>query len=217
MLFPHLQNKKFGYVNLNLLAQEWLAENKITDPQNPLLKPEICQNMVNDIHKKYGLDYSYGGWMEDRSFLWKGSYLENEGTFTHLGIDCNVPEGTEIAAVFTAKVVKIDDDYPEQGGWGPRVILQHATRPLYLIFAHLDKNISCKIGDVLKPGQIFARVGKAPYNGNWFSHLHIQNINQNYYQELEQKNSWNQLDGYGDHNEIGLNASRFPDPTEYLF
>jgi len=29
MIFPNLKNKKFGYVNLNLEAKEWLLGNQV--------------------------------------------------------------------------------------------------------------------------------------------------------------------------------------------
>ncbi len=216
MIFPRLAGKRFGYVNLDLEAERWLAERKLARDPNPLLDPAICQAMVADIHAKYSLDFSYGGWMEDRSTLWKGSYLAQHGTFTHLGIDVNAPSGTEIAASFDAEVARIDDDYPEDGGWGPRVILKRLSKPIYLIHAHLDRNILCKVGDTLKQGQVFASIGKAPYNGNWFPHLHLQILSKEYYDELEKNGSWKELDGYGSADEIVENAARFSDPLEYV-
>lgn len=216
MLFPSLKNKIFGYVNHNLEAQEWMLKNPTTAEKNPLLNPVVCEKMVNDIHKKYSLDFSYGGWMEDRSFLWKDSYLQESGNFTHLGVDVNVPPGTEVSADFDAVVVKVDSDYPEEGGWGTRVILKHAVSSVYMIYAHLDPKVECKVGDTITRGQIFAKVGKAPHNGNWFPHLHLQTISAEYFDELEESNSWDELDGYGFADEIGLNAKRFRDPMEFV-
>ena len=219
MIFPSLQGKKLGYINLNLEAKRWMTMQKVEVrkyKQNPLLDPVFCQEMVHAVHIKYGLDFSYGGWMEDRSFLWKGSYLDKEKNFVHLGVDLNVPSGTEIAISFKAEVVKIDDDYPEDGGWGPRIIVKHLSRPVYFIFAHLDRGISCQNGDILKVGDVFAKVGKAPQNGNWFPHLHVQTISAEYYAELERTNTWSELDGYGIKNEIALNATRFQDPLPFI-
>ncbi|MDE1874579.1 MAG: peptidoglycan DD-metalloendopeptidase family protein [Patescibacteria group bacterium] len=216
MIFPDLKGKRFGYVNLNLEAEAWLKHNESRSASNPLLDPSICQSMIDSVHEKYCLDFSFGGWMEDRSTLWKGSYLERENSFIHLGIDINVPPGTEIAASFDATVAKVDDDYPEQGGWGPRVILKHATKPIYLIHAHLDRDIRCEVGDALKRGQIFARVGTPPHNGNWFPHLHLQTISKDHYDRLEKERSWADLDGYGPADDIRENASLFADPMELI-
>ena len=216
MIFPDLKNKKFGYANLNLEAKLWLAAAGQKGDKNPLLDPVICNTMVSSVHKKYDIDFSYGGWMEDRSTLWKDSYLEEWKSFIHLGIDLNVPTGTRVAASFDAQVVKIDDDYPEDGGWGPRVIVKHATKPIYLIYAHLDRNLECKVGDILKTGRVFAKVGHAPYNGNWFPHLHVQTISAEYYEKLEKKGLWKELDGYGSPNDTPEDARNFPDPMRYI-
>jgi hypothetical protein len=218
MIFPSLKGKTFGYINLNKEAIEWCASKnfKYDRKNNPLLDPEISQEMVMDTHKKYALDYSCGGWMEDRNILCGGTYLEKTSMFVHLGVDINVPAGTEVATDFIASVVKIDDDYPEENGWGPRVILKHSAMSIYMIYAHLDRKIKCKVGDVLGKGKVFARVGKAPYNGGWFQHCHVQSISFKYYDELEKYNAWKCLDGYGSSDEITLNAERFRDPMEFI-
>lgn len=216
MIFPKLKNKVFGYVNLNIEAELWMKGKKPAPSKDALLDPSISTEMVDDVHKKYGLDFSYGGWMEDRSFLWKGTYLEPLNTYIHLGIDVNAPAGTDISIDFDAEVVKIDDDYPEEGGWGPRVVVKHAKEPVYFIYAHLDKEIKCKIGDVLKKDQIFAKVGKPPYNGNWFPHVHIQTIRQEYYKEVMKDDLWDEVDGYGAFEDLRENVRRFPDPLQYI-
>lgn len=212
MIFPSLKNKKFGYVNLNLESQKWTE----THPGSSLVDPTVCEKMVLDVHKKYSIDFSYGGWMEDRSFLWHGSYLDTWGEYIHLGVDLNVPTGTSVAADFDAKVIAIEDDYPEVGGWGPTVTLKHATKPVYLLYAHLDRNILCKPGDLLKAGTVFATVGKAPFNGNWFPHLHVQVISSSFYEEIEKKKAWKEIDGYGSAEEIEDHAKHFADPMQYI-
>ena len=216
MIFPKLNDKKCAYVNLNLEAQIWIQNRENSKRGNPLIDPNICEQFVAEVHKKYKFDFSYGGYMEDRSVLWKGSYLEKWHTFTHLGIDINASAGTEIAASFDFSITKIDNDYPEEGGWGPRIIIRHASEPLYFIYAHLDRDIQKKVGERIANGQIFAKVGKPPFNGNWFPHLHVQGITAEYFSEIETKNLWSELDGYGLMGEMELNKTRFPDPTPYI-
>ncbi|MDB5194493.1 MAG: peptidase [Parcubacteria group bacterium] len=216
MIFPALQGKVFGYVNLNLEAQEWISRQAEKTEENALLDPVICEQMVTSVHDKYDLDFSYGGWMEDRSFLWRGSYLEEEKFFTHLGVDLNVASGTEVTCDFEAEVVKLDNDYPEVGGWGTRIILKHAALPLYMIYAHLDPDVAVKVGDKLIQDQIFAKVGRAPYNGNWFPHLHVQTISEEYYKKISEGDKWDELDGYGSANEVTLHSKRFRDPMEFI-
>ncbi|HZS42902.1 MAG TPA: peptidoglycan DD-metalloendopeptidase family protein [Candidatus Paceibacterota bacterium] len=216
MIFPTLKNKAFGYVNLNTEAELWLKDQKPALKENALLDPEVNTKMVADVHKKYGIDFSYGGWMEDRSFLGRGTYLEPLNTYLHLGVDINAPVGTEIAADFNAEVILIDDDYPEEGGWGPRVMLKHQSKPVYFIYGHLDKEISFTKGEKITKGQVFARIGKAPYNGNWFPHVHVQVIREDFYKQLEKENAVEDLDGYGSWENLANHAFRFPDPLQYI-
>jgi murein DD-endopeptidase MepM/ murein hydrolase activator NlpD len=217
MIFPQLKNKIYGYINLNLEVREWLIKkDKLLAEKNPLLNPKTCQEMIMSVHEKYGLDFSYGGWMEDRSLLWKGSYLEEQNIFSHLGIDLNVPAGTEIAADFNAEVIKIDTDYPRKGGWGSHVFLKHLSEPVCLIYAHLDPNIKCKVGDKLEKGQVFAVVGQAPQNGKWYPHIHIQVISDNHYKKLVKHDLWEAFDGYGKVEDIRRNSRKYPDPLRFI-
>jgi hypothetical protein len=61
MIFPKLVRKPFGYVNLNLHAEEWLKDNSpggtatALPKDNPLLDPGICDRMVNAFHATAGL------------------------------------------------------------------------------------------------------------------------------------------------------------------
>ncbi len=216
MLFPSYKNQISGYLNLDTEARLWMQQKGLPIHPNPLIDPVICQQMVDEVHQKYGLDYSYGGWFEDRSFLWNGSYLDRAGTYTHLGVDFNVPAYTEIALDFEGMVVKVADDHPLEGGWGPHVVVQHSDTQLFFIFAHLDREILCQVGDIIKTDQIFARVGKAPLNGNWFSHLHLQTIAHDFYVQMDATNTFDLLDGYCLTQDIHKNASLFRDPLPFV-
>jgi len=217
MIFPNLKNKVFGYLDLNLEAKKWSKQKNIDlSEKNILINPDKCEEFINDIHKKYSLDFSYGGWMEDRSFLWRDWYLDKEQLFIHLAVDLNVPTGTEVATDFDAEVARIDNDFPLDGGWGTYIILKHLSKSVYVLYAHLDENILCKVGDKLNKGTIFAKVGHAPQNGNWFPHTHVQIIDADYYLELEKNNGWEKFDGYGLKNDIEMNAKRHPNPMQFI-
>ncbi|MFM7088973.1 MAG: peptidoglycan DD-metalloendopeptidase family protein [Candidatus Paceibacterota bacterium] len=214
MIFPNLKGKKFGYVNLDLEAVLWRANKG--SKTNPLNNPDVCNQFILDVHKKYNIDFSYGGWMEDRATLWQDSYLELEKKFNHLGLDINVPQDEPVAVDFNALVVRIDDDYPTNGGWGPRVILKNLEKDVYILYAHLDRDISCKVGDVLSVGQVFAKVGHAPENGNWFPHVHVQVIESEYFEYLKKEDDWEQFDGYGFKENIAVDSLRHPDPLQFI-
>lgn len=224
LTFPELRGAQFGHLNLDLLAQEFqLLQDENLFPRltkrgittNPLLDPQTCLRMVQDAHARLGIDHSYGGWFEDRRVLWKDSYLEKGQHWIHLGVDFNVPTGTNVAATWNGVVEHVDDDTPEVGGWGPRVLIRLSEAPnMILIFAHLGE-IFCKPGTVLKPGDVFATVGAPPNNGMWLPHVHVQAVDLRHY-----KRAWSalvhELDGYTNRFSANGAASIFPDPMRYV-
>ncbi len=215
MIFPTLQGQPKAEVNLNLLAIEWFKEHPIEEGgQNPFLDPESCEKIIADHHKKLGIAYSYGGWMEDRGTLWKGSYLDEQSNYMHVGIDINALADTPIAMDMHGEVVRIDDDFPEEGGWGPRVIVRLTDSPFFLIYAHLNESIGCKVGDMLSPGTIFASIGRPPHNGGWFPHLHVQVLSPEAYATLA--DNAESIDGYVSKETKEEAVRLFPDPLLFI-
>ncbi len=217
--FPELRGAPFGFLLLDALAQEREynrnASGVLVAHTNPLLDPETCHAMIQEAHARLGMVHSYGGWLEDRRVLWRGSYLERDQHWIHVGVDFMVPAGTRIAATWNAIVEQVDDDTPEVGGWGPRVIVRLKDTPnILLIFAHLGV-VFCKKNDSLSPGGIFATVGAPPNNGGWFPHLHVQAIDLDHFD-----GDWSavvrSVDGYI-HDSLLPNAAKmFPDPMRYV-
>lgn len=217
MLFFELARKTFGYVNLNVAAERWLSRQGIaSDETNPLLDPVVCGQMVDELHETLGIDYSFGGWLEDRRSLWRGSYLDTKGTHVHLGVDFNVPAGTSVAAEQAGRVVRIDCDVPEEGGWGTRVIFRPAVGDEVLVYAHLDRAVGCRVGDALRPGDVFAKVGAAPFNGGWFSHLHVQCVQRDAFDRFE-RDGLKDMDGYGAADDLSALGRTFKDPLRLVW
>ncbi|MBI3632717.1 MAG: peptidoglycan DD-metalloendopeptidase family protein [Candidatus Vogelbacteria bacterium] len=214
MIFPELSGKKFGQINLNEYANEWLTKNadRYKNEINPFVDQDLCQRVVDGLAQKMGVDFTYGGYMELRDTLFKGIPGDN---FLHLGVDFFVPAGTQVASNVRAEVILIDDDSSLGGGWGPRVIVRPICGTDVLLYAHLDRNITCKVGDVLKPRQVFASIGKRPYNGGWLPHLHVQAIDGDFFEEL-QKRSIHELDGYVVPNDMSKLKIDFPNPMKYV-
>ncbi len=182
---------------------------------NPLLDPHTCQEMIDQAHARLGIDYSYGGWLEDRSELWQGSYLDTNQTHIHLGVDFNVPAGTLVAVDEAVEVLFVDCDFPVEGGWGNRVIVRSIEAGDILIYAHLADEVRCSPGEKLQSGQVFASVGSAPKNGGWFPHLHVQIVDGTYFESLTGE-ALNLLDGYGAKKELTILAERFKDPLTQI-
>ena len=216
LLFPDLAGTRVARVNLDTEQfafarrhPELFGDSAV----NPLLDPRICQRMVEEFHAARGVDWSYGGYLEDRRHLWRGSYLEAKGAFVHLGVDFNVPQGTRVAAVEDSVVMLVDDDGDFDGGWGPRVFLKPSAKrrmEIVQIFAHLQA-VCVKPGDQLTPGTVFAEVGGPPHNGNWHPHLHVQAVRQPVFQVILLER-FDELDGYGHRDERASLRRQFPDP-----
>ena len=210
-LLPTLVLSQGCEVNLDNAATEWFKELG-HDGTNPLLHPEITQKMIDKLHAKHGARWSYGSYLEDRSTLLKGTYLDDTGGYIHLGVDVNVGPGTPVAAPYDATIVNIFDDTPSPHGWGPRLILAPADALLpYLILGHLTP-YTFKPGDQVKMGQILAEIAPPPRNGDWFPHLHIQQIAREKVPHHEQ-DKYQSLDGYGHPRDLELLRKTYPDPT----
>jgi murein DD-endopeptidase MepM/ murein hydrolase activator NlpD len=215
MIFPTMKGKSVGYVNLNLLAAQWFAQHSSSHEQdNPFLDSANQAALLDAYHSRVGIDYSYGGWLEDRSTVWAGTYLDETRSFTHLGVDLNAPKDTPIATDHPGYVIRIDDDHPEEGGWGSRILFRLRDIPIVLIYAHLDPGILIKVGDVLGPGDILARVGPTSHNGGWFPHVHVQCLTIEAWELFTSDPG--SLDGYGNGSSIQKLARLFPDPIRFI-
>jgi murein DD-endopeptidase MepM/ murein hydrolase activator NlpD len=213
-MFPELQGEKHCSVNLEAEAVRWRNEHPelFRAGANPLLDPAVCQSMIDEVHRRCGVAWSYGGYLENRSNLWRGSYLEATGNFLHLGVDCTAPQGTRVAVDFPAKVILVDHDPDRDGGWGTRVFL--ASNGPVFVYAHLQQ-VRVEPGQALAPGEVFAEVGGPPENGNWFAHLHVQAIRTGLFHEILLER-FQELDGYGHPDANTELQYDFPDPLPFL-
>lgn len=218
-LFPQLAAAHSTVVNLDREGAKWLADRgqpAASFSVSPLLDPKLCAKFIGELHERLKVDYTVGGYLEDRSVLWKGCYMEATKRYLHLGIDINLSAGSVLHAPCQLTIVRIDDDYPETCGWGPRVFATcEAERPgIVAIFAHLE-NITCNVGEVVTAGAPFASIGRPPFNGNWIPHLHIQNILIEEFDRIVQ-NDIKLLDGYGPLGDAAELARLYPDPSWML-
>lgn len=220
MLFPTLAGGRYAEVHLDREADSWIATYERThgpQPRSPLLDPGLCQRFVGELHARLGIAWSFGGYLEDRSRLWRGSYLEQTGAFIHLGVDFHVPQATPFVTQCPAAVVLVDDDGDQDGGWGQRIFLKPelaaecAAQPeIVLIYAHLQ-NIAVVPGSRIPAGTVLGEVGGPPHNGNWAPHLHIQALRYDAFARILTED-FDDLDGYGHANQLAELARLFPDP-----
>jgi 4-aminobutyrate aminotransferase-like enzyme len=65
--------------------------------------------------------------------------------------------------------------------YGPVIVLRHRTDgpdpvAFYSLYGHLSRDSleGLQVGQPIAKGAVFARVGSAPFNGDWWPHVHVQ-------------------------------------------
>ncbi len=190
-IFPTLQGK-WAEANFNEEAKKFAD---MLPKENKDCTPEESTRLVDLWHQINKVDYSFGGYLEDRSFLFRNKYHAQRGTFIHLGVDYNVPAGTPVTVPCPATVVDRWIDKDQEGGWGGRVVLFLPWSNYYMIYAHLAAEGLPMPGDHL--GNAWGRtevglVGAEHENGGWFPHLHIQLVSGDYLKSHDVR----EFDGY---------------------
>lgn len=203
-IFPDLKPGKWIKINLNEESKN--ANVNFADAK-------ACTEWNLAILKKYNADYSYGGFLEDRSNVWQNTYLKENGTFIHLGVDYFVPTGTNVSLPRPGKLIHIMDDKDQNWGWGRRLTFRLETnkneKPIVLIYGHLASDITCALGKNYEQGHIVGRIGTIEENGGWFPHLHVQIMRNRL---VTQYRSLSEIDGYG----TGINNSYIIDPETVI-
>ena len=166
-LFPSL-NGVWGYVDLNYFS---FCINKIYDQ---ITVGKICKDpyefdkWVKFYHKLLDVDFSYGGYLEDRRVLWSGHYQEALKA-VHYGVDFTVPEGTPVHIPIDGKLIDNFNNGDQDGGWGGRLTFE--TQKGFLLFGHLDVT---NIKDSYSAGDVIGTIAPPEKNGGWWPHLHVQ-------------------------------------------
>lgn len=222
LFVPEYAEKRVAILDLDQEARDAmsLSSYKSVDPR-AFSEAGFCSKFVEELHRRKGIDASFGGYLEDRGFLWQGTYLGGTDRSLHLGVDFNVPAGAAVVTPFEGVVVRSDDDTPERCGWGPRLFIECRepdqsgvpARFVY-IFAHLA-SICVGEGDLVRAGTRIAAIGAPPINGNWYPHLHVQKVRGSVFDHFR-ATELRKLDGYGLKSEVETLIADFPDPLSAL-
>lgn len=183
-IFPNLAKGKWAKINLN-------EESKSVSLN--LADPFVCKKWIDSLNKKYGANYSYGGFLEDRTYIWRNHPIERGKSKIHLGIDYIVPVGTEVSMPKKGKVIHIMKDFENKLDWGGRILWELEDKT-YLLYGHLKQDFNLKIGQICNEGEIVCVVGDINENGNWFPHLHVQIMNEEFIKSYT--DCLEKIDGY---------------------
>jgi len=141
---------------------------------------------------------TYGGFLEDRTQLWKGVYPSDAKTkVVHLGVDINnVLVNQPVASLTNGLVVHVIKDHSAQRGWGGAVVcltdMKKGKNAIYILYAHLSDALPT-VGTKVKPGTIIGFIGAPALNGGWFPHLHLQIMTAKF---LKPYDDLSKIDGY---------------------
>lgn len=183
LLFPMIDEKEWREVNLN--------EQFIKDKDNKLnmSDPKDQIKLLDDISDKNTF-YTFGGFGEDRTEIWKNVELNGQ-QLIHLGVDFNnLIVGEPVASISDGIVIYTQYDKTPINGWGGRIIIQNDN--LYYMYGHLQHDLP-KVGTEIKRGSIIGKIGNEEVNGGWFPHLHLQIMKSEY---IKLFNSIEVVDGY---------------------
>lgn len=167
-LFPQLGGR-WGELRLDEVARDLMGLIGFPE-KNPFVDAAYCEKWKLFLHKTMGVDYSWGGYLEDRAVVWRNHYHE-PGHTVHLGVDFYVPEGTAVHLPVDATLAHVYVDPDQDGGWGGKLIFQWPKG--YFVFGHL-KDMVDDLGRGYREGKVVGTVADPASNGGWSPHLHFQ-------------------------------------------
>ena len=157
-----------------------LSKNNLELGQLDLNNEAEFTSYIFEQIKKSDKEVGLGGYTEERSLYNRSQLFEGEEPRTlHLGIDIWAKAGTPVYAPIEATVHSFDNR-ATHGDYGPVIILEHKldSFSFYSLYGHLsvDSLLNKKVGQMIKQGENFARLGEYHENFHWPPHLHFQLI-----------------------------------------
>ncbi len=145
---------------------------------------EAFSRRVFDRMRADGASLGIGRYLEPRAFYLTEAFEGRAGDprerrTIHLGIDLFDAPGAVVKAPLAGRVTSVRDN-DARLDYGPTVILEHEgpEGPFWTLYGHLQRTSVGNLspGDPVEAGQIIARIGPYPENGDWPPHLHFQII-----------------------------------------
>ena len=130
---------------------------------------------------EHGATVGAGGYDEARLiYAWPNEPAASEPRTLHIGLDLSLAPGSPLHAPLDG-VVQGFEDADAHHDYGPVIVLRHRTDDpdpveFYSLYGHLTRDSldGLRVGRSIAQGTVFARVGSAPSNGDWWAHVHVQ-------------------------------------------
>lgn len=204
------------FVEINLAEEARKRFDMTSGIITPMIELKNQSILLEQIYRDKSLP-CFGGYLEDRSELWRG--FEDSKKMIHLGIDINnLLPGTAVLTPVKAIVIHVYKDNFENNGWGGRIIMKLETPYMgcqYLMYGHLAHANLPSVGSIFEADDVVAYIGDYKENGGWFCHLHVQLIS-DYHFNLYNDNL-DKLDGYLLDSDFPLLNEYSVDPTGLVF
>ena len=136
--------------------------------------------MVFDELDASSCKWGIGRYLEERkNLLREYPNIIKEQRYYHLGLDIIVPYDTPMYSPLDAEVYTTGKE-TLLGNYGGYVLLRHEVNRVvfYSLYGHLKTPHMVSVGEKIKAGQEFARIGKESDSGGWFCHTHLQILTQ---------------------------------------
>ena len=155
---------------------------------SPLVSSEPAENIPEELDRRierelarHDATVGAGGYDEARLiYAWPNEPAATEPRTIHIGLDLSLAPGSPLHAPLDG-VVHGFEDAAGHHDYGPVIVLRHSTEDpdpveFYSVYGPLTRDSldGLQAGQAVAKGAVFARVGSAPSNGDWWPHVHLQ-------------------------------------------
>lgn len=135
---------------------------------------QCFQDFIDADLREHQASWGIGRYLEPRRGVLKGTYIDQQQRYYHLGLDLALPVKTSIFAPLSGEIYQ-SGYASEWGDYGYycSTYQEFEGIPFYLFFGHLKKG-SFKTSGPISAGQEIGVLGDFDDNGQWFHHTHVQ-------------------------------------------
>ncbi len=178
--------------------------------------PASLDARIATVMQAHGATIGVGGYGEARLiYHWPNEPRQREPRTIHIGLDLSLASGSPLYAPLDGTVHGFEDA-DHYHDYGPLIVLRHLTTgdapcEFFTFYGHLTRDSldGLQLGQVIRRGEEFARIGAAPTNGHWWAHVHVQLV-------TDMLDVPCNVDGAVRASERAVWESVFPDPNLFL-